>query len=51
MAVCMAEKRALKRRLPRTLMGAASVIYGYFTEQAGQGELRAYGLIQCLLRL
>lgn len=44
----IAEKLALRLMLPLILMGAASVIYWYFTEQTGQGDLRAYGLIQFL---
>ncbi|MGI9290985.1 MAG: ceramidase domain-containing protein [Gammaproteobacteria bacterium] len=33
---------------PLVMAGAASVIYWYFTEQAGAGDLRAYGLVQFL---
>ena len=44
----ISEKVALKLMLPMIIIGAATVIYWYFTEQAGQGDLRPYGLIQFL---
>jgi len=44
----ISEKVALKLMLPMILIGTATVIYWYFTEQAGQGDLRPYGLIQFL---
>jgi len=44
----ISEKVALKLMLPLILIGTATVIYWYFTEQAGHGDLRAYVLIQFL---
>lgn len=44
----ISEKVVLHSLLPLVLMGTASVIYWYFTEQAGQGYLRFYGLVQFL---
>lgn len=44
----ISEKAALKLLLPLILIGAASVIYWYLTEQAGHGDLRPYGLVQFL---
>lgn len=33
---------------PLVLVGAAAVVYWYFTEQSGAGDLRPYGLVQFL---
>ncbi len=37
-----------KLLLPLLLIGAASVVYWHFTEQAGHGDLRFYALVQFL---
>ena len=42
----LSEKIARKLLPYLILAGAASVFYWYFTEQAGRGDLRPYGLIQ-----
>jgi len=44
----ISEKVASKLMFPMILIGPATVIYWHFTEQTGQGDLRAYGLIQFL---
>ena len=44
----ISEKVALKLLVPFILIGTASVIYWYLTEQAGHGDLRPYGLVQFL---
>lgn len=44
----ISEKVALKLILPLILIGTATVIYWYYTEKAGHGDLRAYGLVQFL---
>jgi len=44
----ISEKIALRLMIPLVLIGTSSVIYWYFTEQAGRGDLRFYGLVQFL---
>ena len=41
-------KAGRKLLLPLLLIGAGSVIYWHFTEQAGRGDLRFYALVQFL---
>lgn len=44
----ISEKVATKLLLPLIFIGVASVFYWHFTEMAGNGDLRPYGLIQFL---
>jgi len=44
----ISEKVASTALIPLVLIGIISVIYWYITEQAGQGDLRPYALVQFL---
>ena len=44
----ISEKAASTALIPLVLIGIISVIYWYITEQAGQGDLRPYALVQFL---